>query len=146
MATPWSLLLVEDSPGECELLRLALVQAGLDVTLSIAHNALAAEEYLANRVWGRLLPSVILLDWQLPHIPGHEFVRRLRSDASFAHIPVIVFTTSDDPSDMTAAYGCGANSYVVKPGTFDQLVQFVGDFGGYWLQWNRADSRMAKPC
>ena len=146
MPSPCSLLLIEDSPGECELFRLALAEARLDVVLSVAHDAEAAREYLADQVGGHRLPSVILLDWHLRHTRGDEFLMRLRSDASLAYIPVVVCTTSDDASDMAAAYRCGANSYVVKPGTFDQLVRFVGDLGGYWLQWNRAHSKMVSPC
>lgn len=146
MPTHSSILLIEDSPGECELFRLALTQTGLDVVLYTHHDAEAALHFLSDRVGHEPLPSVILLDWHLQKTRGDQFLTRLRSDARVAAIPVVVFTTSDDLSDMTAGYTSGANGYVVKPGTFDALVQFTGDFCRYWLAWNRTLSRVETKC
>lgn len=146
MPTHSSILLIEDSPGECELFRLALAQTGLDVALFIEHDAEAALHFLAHRVGHEPLPSVILLDWHLQKTRGDRFLTRLRSDARFAAIPVVVFTTSDDSSDMNAGYGCGANGYVVKPGTFEELVLFVHDLCSYWLQWNRTVYQVESTC
>jgi two-component system response regulator len=90
-------------------------------------------------------PSLILLDLQLRGQNGCDFLRRLRADARFAAIPVVVFTTSDDQTDLARCYASGANGYVVKPGTFDELVHCTGDICRYWLKWNRtllmADTR-----
>jgi DNA-binding NarL/FixJ family response regulator len=63
-----------------------------------------------------------------------------------AHLPVIVFTTSDDPRDLAPCYANGANGYVVKPGTFDDLVRFVDDLCRYWLKWNRSLSMTDTQC
>lgn len=146
MPTHSSILLIEDSPGECELFRLALTQTGLDVALFTEQDAEAALHFLADRAGHEPLPSIILLDWHLQKTRGDQFLTRLRSDTRFASIPVVVFTTSDDFSDMTAGYGYGANGYVVKPGTFEGLVQFVGDFCRYWLEWNRTVTRIETKC
>lgn len=146
MPTHSSILLIEDSAGECELFRLALTQAGLDVTLFTQHDAEAAMHFLANRAGHEPLPGVILLDWHLQKTRGDRFLMRLRSDVRFTAIPVVIFTTSDDSSDMTAGYGSGANGYVVKPDTFDALVQFAGDFCRYWLAWNRTVSTVETKC
>lgn len=146
MPTQSSILLIEDSQGECELFRTALKQAGHEVALFVEHDARSAFHFLADRAGREPLPCVILLDWRLQNTRGDQFLTRLRSDASFAHIPVVIFTTSDDTSDITAAYGCRANSYVVKPATFDQLVRFVRDLCGYWLTWNRTLPGMITTC
>ena len=61
---------------------------------------------------------------------------RLRTNSCFASIPVVVFTTSDVSSDLTAGYARGANSYVVKPGTFDELVHCVSVMCRFWINWN----------
>ena len=144
MVTNPSILLVEDSPGECELFRLALTQTGLDVALYTEHDAEAALHFLTDRAGHESLPSVILLDWHLQKQHGDAFLRRLRTDSRFAAIPVVVFTTSDDSSDLASAYANGANGYVVKPGIYDQLVECVRDLCSFWLKWNRTSEVLAR--
>ena len=187
-----SILLIEDSPGECELFRLALAQTGLDAALYTQHDADAALHFLQDRVscnpnisfqyasgqatgvgsTARNIPpaqpsarqdalfskrepseaarparketmpvtppSLILLDLKLGRRNGCEFLIRLRADARLAAIPVVVFTTSDDQTDLASCYANGANGYVVKPGTYDELVHCTGDICRYWLRWNRS--------
>jgi CheY-like chemotaxis protein len=163
MTTHPSILLIEDSPGECELFRLALVQTGLDVALYMERDPEAAFHFLTDRaglhqssIQARPsslqerdhpgLPSLILLDLQLRGQNGCDFLKRLRADPRFASIPVVVFTTSDASSDIAAGYANGTNGYVVKPGTLDELVRFVRDLCGYWLKWNRTLSMVETKC
>ncbi|MEY4705956.1 MAG: hypothetical protein RL042_2161 [Nitrospirota bacterium] len=193
MVTHPSILLIEDSPGECELFRLALAQTGLAVMLHTEQGADASLQLLndlttcahgysqgeaagmvstarvergpsqaarsastetmpaasppsrpgplvarAQKTDQAALPSLILLDLNLCGQNGCDFLKRLRSDARLAAIPVVIFTTSDDPADLAHCYSCGANGYVVKPGTFDELVHCIGDLCRYWLTWNRS--------
>lgn len=137
------MLLIEDSPGECELFQVALAQTDINVELYTAYDGEAALHFLTNRLGPAPLPSVILLDWHLQKKYGDGFLIRLRSDARFAHIPVVIFTTSDSTADVIASYSCGANGYVVKPGTYGDLVQFLSDFCRFWLQWNRTPMAIA---
>jgi len=178
-----SILLIEDSPGECELFRLALTQTGLDVALYTEYDAEAAFHFLINRGgshqslqegdlnWSPTarvqrgesatarcastgdqsghphpLPSLILLDLHLCGQYGCDFLRRLRADVRFAVIPVVVFTTSEDPADLARCYASGANGYVVKPGTFEHLVQCVGDIGRYWIDRNLTSYPIGVRC
>jgi CheY-like chemotaxis protein len=141
-----SILLIEDSPGECELFLLALTQTGLDVALYTEHDAEAAFHFLENRVHHHPFPALILLDLQLRGKNGCDFLNRLRSDVRFAAIPVVIFTTSDDPTDLAKCYGSGANGYVIKPGTFDELVHCTGDICRYWLDRNRVPSMVETKC
>ena len=144
MVTHHSILLIDDSPGECELFRLALIQTGLTVTLFTEQNADAAFHFLNNH--SSDLPTLILLDWHLGRQRGDEFLKRLRADSRMAAIPVVVFTTSDDASDLALAYASGANGYVVKPGTFAELIQCAGDLCRYWLERNRVPLTIGAPC
>jgi CheY-like chemotaxis protein len=176
MVTHPSILLIEDSPGECELFRLALAQTSLDVALYTEDDAGAAFRFLEVKAKAEVkvltsttgenhvhavpnpinpysastsafstspstgdqsdLPSLILLDLKLGRRNGCDFLIRLRADARLAAIPVVVFTTSDDPTDLARCYASGANGYVVKPGTFEQLVQCIGDIVRYWIDRN----------
>ena len=138
-----SILLVEDSPGECELFRRALAQARLDVALYSEYDAEATLHFLRNQ---QGLPSLILLDWHLRNRHGDAFLKQLRSESRFAGIPVVVFTTSDDASDLAAAYANGANGYVVKPATFDELVHCIGDICHYWINRNRTPYLVGARC
>ena len=143
MLTHPSILLIEDSPGERELFRLALVQTGVDVTLYTEQDAETALHFLNNH---SDLPSLTLLDWHLGKQRGDEFLKRLRADSRLAAIPVVVFTTSDDASDLSLAYASGANGYVVKPGTFAELILCTTDIYRYWLNRNRAPHMVATQC
>lgn len=138
-----SILLIDDSPGERELFRLALLQTGLDLTLSAEPDAEAAFHFMNNH---SDLPSLILLDWNLGKQRGDEFLKRLRADTRLAGIPVVVFTTSDDASDLSLAYANHANGYVVKPGTFTELIQCTTDICRYWLERNRVPHMVGTPC
>jgi DNA-binding response OmpR family regulator len=135
--------LVEDSPGERELFRLALAQTGLDVVLYSEQDAEAALHFLRNH---ENLPSVILLDWHLRNQHGDTFLKQLRSESRFATVPVVVFTTSDESSDLAGSYAHGANGYVIKPGTFEDLVVCAGDICRYWLARNRTPYLAGTPC
>lgn len=146
MPTHSSILLIEDSPGECELFRLALAQTRPDVALYAEHDAEAAQHFLATRAGHEPLPSLILLDWNLRTTRGDRFLQLIRSDARFASIPVVIFTTSDDASDLATGYGYGANGYVIKPGTFQDLVTFIHDLCSYWLHWNRTMYQAGVQC
>ena len=184
MATHPSILLIEDSPGECELFRLALAQTGLTVTLHTEQDAEAAFRFLEDRshqsqstsrcplseaagvvstariergpsqaarsASTETMPvaslSLILLDLNLRGQDGCDFLKRLRSDSRFATIPTIIFTTSDDQTDLARCYASGANGYVVKPGTFAELVQCIHDICRYWIDRNRVLHMIGTPC
>ena len=187
MSSHSSILLIEDSPGECELFRLALAQTGLNVALYTEHDAEAAFHFLEDRVhhfqWslqarsftppeGGLnrsptariegahsdrtasastgdrvgIPSLILLDLQLRGQNGCDFLKRIRTDARFGAIPVVVFTTSDDPTDLARCYASGANGYVIKPGTFELLIQCTSDICRYWIDRNRTPHMIETKC
>ena len=90
--------------------------------------------------------SLILLDLHLRGQDGCDFLRRLRADARFAAIPVVIFTTSDDQQDLARCYAGGANGYVVKPGVFADLVHCTGDICRYWLDRNRVPHMVESKC
>jgi len=81
-----------------------------------------------------------LLDLKLPRKSGHEVLEWLRQQSTLRRLPVVVLTASSESSDVNLAYDLGANSYLVKPVTFDSLVQMVKTLNLYWLILNkRAD-------
>lgn len=95
-----SILLIEDSPGECELFRAALALAGPGIALSTEPDPDVAYHMLETLLdTYAALPSLILLDLKLGKQHGLDLLRRLRGNSRTRHLPIIVFTTSDDPAD-----------------------------------------------
>jgi CheY-like chemotaxis protein len=82
------------------------------------------------------LPAVIFLDLKLPLKSGHDVLNWIRNQKRFSAIVVVVLTSSDHPSDIQKAYHLGANSYLVKPPTADELIDLAKAFKWYWLEYN----------
>jgi hypothetical protein len=81
-------------------------------------------------------PDVVLLDLKLPKMNGHELLSEIKEDPDLKLIPVVVMTTSNAETDRERAYEHRANSYVVKPVSFDKFHQLVDDLSLYWGVWN----------
>jgi two-component system response regulator len=81
---------------------------------------------------------VVLLDLKLPALDGLEVLRQLRAEPATRLIPVVVLTSSNQPSDVSRAYALGVNSYLVKPVDYDQFVELMKRTGHYWLGANVA--------
>jgi len=141
---PSSILLIDESPGECELFRQALTQAGYKNRLDMVDGSLAAMTHLNDHSQGDE-PALILLDLKLRGERGVDVLKRLKRDSRYGHIPVVIFTSSDDALDVYACYQAGANGYVVKPGRFDDLVTLSLHIWKFWLEHN-CTRRMATPC
>ncbi|MBA5871987.1 MAG: response regulator [Nitrospira sp. CR2.1] len=132
---PGSILLIDDSPGECELFRQALTQAGFTGRLETVENGRAAVAYLREHATGDE-PNLILLDLKLRGERGAHLLKQLKQDLGLSHIPVVILTSSDDPLDVQACYQAGANGYVVKPGEFNDLVTLALYLWKFWLIHN----------
>jgi two-component system response regulator len=80
------------------------------------------------------LPCFILLDLNMPRIDGREALRVIKSDEKLKNIPVVILTTSRSPEDLIGSYDMGANSYIAKPNTYEELVKIVRSLKEYWLE------------
>ena len=141
---PSSILLIDDSPGECELFRQALTQSDYKGRLDVTHDGHAAMTHL-NAHSHADEPALILLDLKLRGERGVDVLKRLKQDSPYAHIPIVILTSSDDSLDIRACYQAGANSYVVKPDRFDDLVTLSLHLWKFWVEHN-CTLRMATPC
>lgn len=79
------------------------------------------------------LPELILLDLNMPRKDGREALRELKANERFRHIPIVVLTTSDAKDDIETSYFNGANSFITKPPTFQQLSEVTKAIGQYWF-------------
>jgi CheY-like chemotaxis protein len=79
--------------------------------------------FMEDKDW--FFPELILLDLNMPLIDGKEVLAELKSKSSFMEIPIIVYTTSNNPKDKTACMELGAHSYVIKPDAFSMIIKFA---------------------
>jgi len=78
-------------------------------------------------------PAVVLLDLKMPKVDGLEVLRQIKSDAALKSIPVVIFTSSRERTDLARTYLLGANAYVVKPLGFQEFVSALKDVKKFWL-------------
>lgn len=83
-------------------------------------------------------PEIILLDINLPGMNGFEILKFIRNQSGFKHTPVIMFTSSEDESDIRKSYEYGANAYLVKPDNLQSLHSVLQDTFNFWLKHNVA--------
>lgn len=75
----------------------------------------------------------ILLDLNMPKRDGRDVLRTLKADKHLSTIPIIVFSTSKAPDDINSSYKLGANSYVVKPSSYEHLKEVIQKISDFWL-------------
>lgn len=134
-------LLVEDNASDEKLTLLAFKKCGVTNEITVARDGAAALEFLfgTGEHAGRdpsVLPSVVLLDLNLPKIDGLEVLRRIRADDRTKLLPVVVLTSSAEEDDVIKSYSLGANAYVRKPVDFGEFARAATTVGLFWLLQN----------
>jgi CheY-like chemotaxis protein len=140
------LLIAEDSDEDFEILELLMQQMQVRNPIHRCTNGDKVLDFVyrdANRFQADAdeasvvkLPSVILLDLNLPGTDGREVLEQLKQDQSFKEIPIVIFTTSSNPRDIEFCYQNGANGYLIKPVDSEELERTVQAFVDYWLHTN----------
>ena len=124
-------MLVEDNPGDVELVRHALRDH--DVDLEWACDGEEALQLLRGTRPGDASrrPDLILMDLKMPRMGGLEALERLKQDPSLRTIPVVVLTSSQAPGDVNRAYElCAAGCFSKPPEGFVALLPTILDFVG----------------
>ncbi len=136
---PARILLVEDDPGDQELIRWAAQENALEASLHIVSDGEEAMDYLLRR--GSYAdpadsprPDLILLDLNMPKLDGKQVLKQIRAHAELRRIPVVVLTTSDQEQDIVSSYDLGCSSFITKPAETHELVRCVGGLASYWFE------------
>jgi CheY-like chemotaxis protein len=79
-------------------------------------------------------PGIILLDLNMPKKDGRQALKEIKEDPLLKHIPIVVLTTSKAEEDILRSYDLGVNSFIVKPVTFDQLIDIMKTLTKYWFE------------
>ncbi|MFY0613930.1 MAG: response regulator [Hyphomicrobiaceae bacterium] len=122
-------LLIEDAFQECCLsTQRDYVGDGAELL-----EYLRAEEKWSHRD-ASALPSIILLDLNMPRMDGRTALAHIKADPVLKRIPVVVLTTSKADEDIARTYDLGVNSFITKPVTFAGLVDAVQALNDFWLE------------
>jgi len=138
-AKPITILYAEDDEEDRLLVKDAMKQSRLANDLDMVEDGEELMDYLhqcgkyADMV-GPPLPGLIMLDLNMPKKDGREAIREIKTDPSLRRIPIVVLTTSKAEEDILRTYDLGANSFIIKPVTFEALIETVKTLGKYWFE------------
>ena len=130
------ILIAEDDADDRFLFKTAFEEKGYNDQIEFVENGIELWKFLQNiadkQVDLRMYPSFILLDLNMPKKDGREVLREIKQHPEFKKIPVVVFTTTNSENEVKRCYELGANTYVVKPVSFDSLLKVVEEIRMYW--------------
>jgi two-component system, chemotaxis family, response regulator Rcp1 len=131
-----AILLVEDDPTEVRLIQEALIGVSVPIHLHVVRGSREALAFLQHEAPYQHAPrpAFILLSLKLPGMSGQQLLGALKRDPALQTIPAIVFTNSMSPLDIRQSYELGANSYIMKPFGFTELVEVMHAIVVYWIK------------
>jgi CheY-like chemotaxis protein len=136
---PITILMADDDADDRRLTRDALEESRLANDLRFVENGEELLDYLRHQ--GKYAnteeaprPGLILLDLNMPRKDGRTALKEMKADPDLRQIPVTVLTTSKADEDIFRSYDLGVNSYIVKPVTFEALVDILQTLEKYWFE------------
>lgn len=136
------ILLIEDNPLDVDLMMQAVSKLGQTQRVQVVRDGAQALQFFhrtgdfAKRP-AEEDPKLIILDLKLPLVDGHYVLRQIVSDQRTKLIPLVVLTSSREPTDIYSTYKLGINSYVVKPVNSDTYINTMRAVVTYWLSVNQ---------
>jgi CheY-like chemotaxis protein len=132
-------LMADDDPDDYHLVRVALKKSGIRVDLRRAKDGEELMNYLLRQkefveTKDAFRPRLILLDLNMPLKNGWEALSEIKENPAVSGIPVVIFSSSNDPQDVSACHHLGADGYISKPATFESLMDTVHLLADYWLK------------
>ncbi|WP_303675263.1 response regulator [Vampirovibrio chlorellavorus] len=132
------ILIADDDSDDRQIIREALNRNMPSCLYSYAEDGEEALDFLYHR--GQFshqnAPPVdlILLDLNMPRKTGMEVLEIIKKEPSLKHIPVVVLTTSQEKDDVIRTYELGVNSFMIKPISYDSLLNAMKILGKYWFE------------
>ena len=133
------IVIADDDEDDLKLAQDAMVRAQINCDIRVVKDGHELMDYL--RLTGIYnggdavpRPDLILLDLNMPRKDGRQALKEIKSCTSLKSIPVVAFTTSNSKSDINKMYELGANSYLVKPDSYHELVELMKVITMYWFE------------
>jgi two-component system, response regulator len=113
-----------------------LIEESLETCSGVRWERVRNGQELLDRLQEKI-PHMILLDLRMPRRDGFWALREIRSDPKLRHIPVTILTTSEDEKDIVRSYTEGANAYLTKPPSFDEMHRLISKNYEFWMKTAR---------
>ncbi len=128
-------LMADDDAEDCMLAKEAFKKSEANVVFSCVGDGLQLMEYLLIRPRFEAggLPSLILLDLNMPKKDGRKALIEIKAEPALKHIPIVILTTSEEAGDIAFAMEAGAESFITKPATFDEWIDMMKSLVEGWL-------------
>lgn len=126
------ILIADDDEDDILLVKSALEDCGYNGRVDFVENGIVLLDFLTKNADN--LPDLVLLDLNMPKKDGREVLIEVRANEALRSLPMIVFTTSKSPEDIKTCYANGANCYLSKPSSFDDLVTTMEKITQFWLK------------
>ena len=140
MTKPKWILLAEDNAIDAELALRALHANGNGDKVVLVNDGSEALDCLYRRGPYEARdgghPTVLLLDLKMPKVDGLEVLRQIKNDPELSRIPVVMFTSSREETDLTRCYKLGVNAFVVKPVAIAEYYAVLQQMRTFWMAIN----------
>jgi CheY-like chemotaxis protein len=129
------ILIADDDDDDQLMMTAAFTDTGFKGVINTVNNGEQLLDYLHKRgsFIDSPMPKLILLDLNMPKKDGREVLKELRRFPKLSRVPVIVYSTSNNPDDIAYCYELGANSFISKPSSYDDLKKIAEVVQKYWL-------------
>jgi CheY-like chemotaxis protein len=111
----------------------ALNDSGFNTQLTVVADGTLAATKIREAGQSHHRPDLILLDLHLNDTSGLDILDDIKRDSTVWSIPIVMFSTSEDPDDIAASYRGHANAYVQKPVELDEFLDTVSKIESFWI-------------
>lgn len=132
----FTIVIADDDEDDQMMTASAFKDAGLEEPIVAVSNGEELLNYLLkqDKYAGKThdLPGLILLDLNMPKIDGRVALKEIRKNPAISKVPIVVFSTSNNKEDISTSYANGANSFISKPSSYNDLVNMAKVIKEYW--------------
>jgi CheY-like chemotaxis protein len=131
-----TVLMADDDCEDCWLANEALTECGVKAVFASVMDGIELMSHLTEscRSDGATLPSLILLDLNMPRKDGREALVEIKAEPALKQIPIVILTTSKEDKDIAFSMRAGAERFITKPATFDEWVHVMESLAESWLK------------
>lgn len=133
----YCILIADDDNDDLHIIKQAFSKINFHENIQTVNDGAELFDYLHKKGKYKTaafpVPKIIMLDLNMPKKDGRECLKELKQNPLTKRTPIIIYSTSSNPEDIHYAYDNGANSYIVKPYSYQELLKIMEIVKQYWL-------------